>query len=106
MLSEVMKSETIENADISTEAEKLGLCSRKEAEIILKIKDSGINTVISTSAGRLFDSVSAVLGICRVSTFEGEAAIKLETEAEIFEKSEKNGDHRGLQHIIDVLRMV
>ena len=101
MLSEVMKSETIENADISTEAEKLGLCSRKEAEIILKIKDSGINTVISTSAGRLFDSVSAVLGICRVSTFEGEAAIKLETEAEIFEKSEKNGDHRGLQHIID-----
>ena len=101
MLLEVMKSETIENADISTEVEKLGLCSRKEAEIILKMKDSGINTVISTSAGRLFDSVSAVLGICRVSTFEGEAAIKLETEAEIFEKSEKNGDHRGLQHIID-----
>ncbi len=87
MLSEVMKSETIENADISTEAEKLGLCSRKEAEIIRKIKDSGISTVISTSAGRLFDSVSAVLGICRVSTFEGEAAIKLENAAESFMNS-------------------
>mgnify|MGYP002233485376 CR=1 FL=1 len=40
--------------------------------------DRKINAVISTSAGRLFDGVSAMLGIRRKSTFEGEASMALE----------------------------
>ncbi len=98
MLADIMESGDSESTIIPGYAEKLGLCSRKDAEIILKMKDNGINTVTTTSAGRLFDSVSAVLGICRVSTFEGEAAVKLETIAENFEK---NVDHRELNCIID-----
>ena len=41
-----------------------------------------INSVRSTSAGRLFDAVSATLGLCSESTFEGEAAMRLQFAAE------------------------
>ena len=44
--------------------------------------DNKINCVTSTSCGRLFDAVSAILGICAVSTYEGEAAMKLQAVAE------------------------
>lgn len=43
---------------------------------------NNINSVPSTSAGRLFDAVSAVLGLCKASTFEGEAAMRLQFAAE------------------------
>ena len=44
--------------------------------------DKNINCVTSTSAGRLFDAVSAVLNICTVSSYEGEAAMRLQAVAE------------------------
>lgn len=63
---------------------KLGLCSYKDANIISLMAKNKINTVVSTSAGRLFDAVSAVLGIKKASTFEGEASMALEFAAESF----------------------
>lgn len=48
--------------------------------------DRKINAVMSTSAGRLFDGVSAILGIRRKSTFEGEASMALEFAAEEYRK--------------------
>jgi hydrogenase maturation protein HypF len=41
----------------------------------------GFNAVRTTSAGRLFDAVSAIAGICRRSTCEGQAAMMLEFAA-------------------------
>ena len=40
----------------------------------------GTNTILSSSMGRLFDGVSALLGICSESRYEGEAAVLLEQE--------------------------
>ena len=61
---------------------ELGLCSPSEAKVIGTMADRGINTAQSTSAGRLFDAVSALLGICRQSTFEGEASCSLQFAAQ------------------------
>ena len=40
-----------------------------------------IQTVETSSCGRLFDAVAAILGIASEVTFEGQAAIALETAA-------------------------
>ena len=63
-------------------AEKLGICERVEAKLLLAMAARGVNTVTSTSCGRLFDAVSAVLGVRRISTYEGEAATHLQFAAE------------------------
>lgn len=65
---------------------KLGLCSEAECKVQFAMADRKINAVRSTSAGRLFDGVSAILGIRRASTFEGEASTSLEFAAEAWEK--------------------
>ncbi len=66
--------------------EKLGLCSEQECKVQFTMADRRINAVTSTSAGRLFDAVSAILGIRRSSSFEGEASTALEFAAEEYEK--------------------
>nr|WP_295272807.1 carbamoyltransferase HypF [uncultured Blautia sp.] len=62
--------------------QKLGLCTEQEAKVLVTMAQRKLNAVTSTSAGRLFDGVSAILGIRRASTFEGEASTALEFAAE------------------------
>ncbi|NNJ62696.1 MAG: carbamoyltransferase HypF [Dactylosporangium sp.] len=42
----------------------------------------GINAPLASSAGRLFDAASAILGLCAASAYEGQAAILLEQAAD------------------------
>ena len=69
--------------------EKLKLCAKPVAKVQFKMAEKKINSVKSTSAGRLFDAVSAILGICNQSTFEGEASISLEFVACKWEERQK-----------------
>lgn len=62
--------------------ETLGLCEPKLAKLQFTMEERGINTVQSTSAGRLFDAVSAILDIRKSPTFEGEASTSLQFAAE------------------------
>ena len=53
----------------------------QEIEIIQQMVQQGINTPLTSSCGRLFDAVSALLGICLETTYEAQAAIELEMAA-------------------------
>lgn len=75
--------------DMQDVAAKISLCSEQEARIVAKMADQGLNAVVSTSAGRLFDAASAICGICRKSTFEGEASMALEFAAERFDQTKE-----------------
>ena len=66
--------------------EKLGLCSEQESKVQFTMADRKINAVVSTSVGRLFDAVSAILGIRLKSEFEGEASTALQFAAEAYEQ--------------------
>ncbi len=50
---------------------------------IVKMIRANINCPLVSSAGRLFDAVSAILGLCRYSTFSAEAPMRLESIIEL-----------------------
>ena len=62
------------------------LLAKPEAKLIIPALKAGINTVKSSSMGRLFDAVSALLGICDYNSYEGQCAILLEDAAAFAQK--------------------
>ncbi len=60
-----------------------------ELEAVTKQVERGINSPFTSSAGRLFDVCSALLGLCLHNTYEGRAAVELESLA--WEGSEEGG---------------
>lgn len=49
-----------------------------ENPLIRRMIERGVNSPLSTSAGRLFDAVASMAGVARVNRFEGQAAMQLE----------------------------
>lgn len=50
----------------------------EEAALLRRMVDRGFNTPLTSSAGRLFDAVAALLGVRDVVSYEGQAAVELE----------------------------
>ena len=75
----------------------LNLCSEGEFNFLAQMASKNINSVKSTSAGRIFDAVSAILNIKRSSTFEGEASTSLMFAAQKYEK-----ENPGISFMSDI----
>ena len=78
--------------------EKLGLCSEQESKVQFTMADRKMNAVVSTSAGRLFDAISAILGIRKRSGFEGEASTALQFAAETYKEQKHLHREDGSVH--------
>ena len=65
---------------------------------LVALLDKDVNCPITTSIGRLFDGVSALLGLSQVTSFEGEAAMALEFLAESeMEQTSPSSFHLSLE---------
>jgi len=62
----------------------------EERTILDKQLRQGFQVFWTSSAGRLFDAVSALLDICTKVTYEGQAAIELESAATLWQKEGQN----------------
>ncbi|GAB4291613.1 MAG: carbamoyltransferase HypF [Myxococcota bacterium] len=70
------------NLGMQSEAEKLWKNKYlEEFEILIQMLASSVNSPLTSSAGRLFDAVSALLGVADEATYEAEAAMRLEALA-------------------------
>lgn len=58
------------------------IISRAEVEVITGQMQTGFNSPVTTSMGRLFDAVSSILNCTHISSYEGEAAVHLEMAAD------------------------
>jgi hydrogenase maturation protein HypF len=68
---------------ILTEKEllKFRLFDEKESRLYLQILQNNFNVQRTTSAGRILDAVSALLGVCEMRTYDGRPAMILESIA-------------------------
>lgn len=73
----------VDISDIINFSEKNGTLKKYSNErlVIKRAIAEDINTIKSSSMGRLFDAVAAMLGICQENSYEGQCAIMLEDAA-------------------------
>ena len=50
-----------------------------EMDLVVQQIEKGVNSIDTSSAGRLFDAASAILGVCHEISYEAQAAIELES---------------------------
>ena len=67
-----------EAAGVLDEVERRLLPPEAEVPVVRGQLRSGLGSPVTSSAGRLFDAVAALLGVCREASYEGQPAMLLE----------------------------
>jgi len=84
---------------------------RSNLDMLLKIIDNRTLSPLTSGAGRLFDAIAALAGICHTSTYEGEAAVALESALPDTDNIAKRAPyayriHDGKTAVIDFSEMI
>jgi hydrogenase maturation protein HypF len=66
--------------------------SRPKVDLLLRMMEQGVNSPLTSSCGRLFDAVAALVGIRQEVNYEAQAAIELEMAMASSETASRNGD--------------
>jgi hydrogenase maturation protein HypF len=69
--------------------------AESEVEVVLAQIASGLASPMTSSAGRLFDAVAALLGVCGAASYDGQAAMLLEQVA----RPAPAPVHAGVEHV-------
>ena len=57
--------------------------SAEERNLLTQMLRRGVNSPVTTSAGRLFDAVASLIGLRQVASYDGQAAMELESVADV-----------------------
>jgi hydrogenase maturation protein HypF len=63
--------------------------TNSELSVMRKMLESNLNSPVTSSAGRLFDGVSSIIGLRQIIRFEGQAAMELEFLIDDHETNER-----------------
>lgn len=75
---------TFGNDALNLELDFLRDIPQMKAQLVLEAINKNINAPLSSSCGRLFDAVSALINLCPVSKFHAEAPMRLESIADMY----------------------
>ena len=103
----IMLSQSVEYQEKRDRPAKTGftpLSSKTEIDIIRRQIERKLNSPLTSSMGRLFDAVSALIGIRGTIDYEGQAAIEMEMSA--YDGNYKNNDECYPYEILEDSNMV
>jgi len=63
----------------AAESELLGGIDQSHRRVVVQMLENKFNTPLTSSCGRLFDGIAALLGLNYIASFEGQAAMQLES---------------------------
>lgn len=75
---------------------------RAAIDIIAHMVEKNLNAPLAGTCGRLFDAVSAFLGLCEVSTYDGEAAIVLSEQMVHYERKKERPYSFSMERVAGV----